>query len=347
MTLQNGSFGIDKLTLWVEDYGVEHLDAGHGWTVQSSLSPANPEPMPLHRDKSGVVYGNKAHFNTDRVRLDIDQRGLRIDLNPSKLKHPWHLSGMDVLGTVEDVIQGEAHLAGIKFDPLDLRLSRLDLARQADMTEPLSVYSHAFHLMNGKRMATSTYPTGAMFKNGQRQAIFYGKRAELIHRHKEGFGCGEHTLRAEARFMKHKPVATATGLTYFHDLLQTDDVHLLDVYRGFMARDVFRITGDGQQAIIPLEDLDATFDLIRMTSSERKLLETFERSAGIGLLLVQFGGINGYLDYLSTKGLERTRIWKHGQRLQKLMAYNGMLNEHGKTTPDLVNELRTAFLDAE
>lgn len=347
MSTLNGSFGIDKLTLWAEDYKVDRLAPSHGWTVQASTSPQAPEPLPLHRDKTGaIVCGNKAHFNTELLRFDIDQRGLRIDLNPSKLRHPWRLSGAQILGTVEDVIQGQARKAGLHFDGADLRLSRLDLCQQATMPEPLQVYGHAYALMSGKRMNSSTYPNGAMFRNRQRQAIFYDKRAELIHRHKEGLGCHEKTLRAEARFMRHKSVTDETGLTYLHDLRATTDEHLMGVYRGFMARDVFRLNGTGQQCIMPIKDLDATFEAIMENTPARSVLQVFERSVGIGLLIDQFGGIDGYMTYLSTKGLHRSTIWRHANKVRELIGYNRLTTatDGGKTASDLVGELRMAFL---
>lgn len=343
---QNGSFGIDKLTVFTPNFQVEDLSTERGWSIQRAETPDAPKPNPLHRDGTGrIVYGNKAYVNTGTVRFDLDHRGLRIDLNPSKLVHPWKLAGVDVMGTVEDLIQTEADRHGLQFDPNDLRLSRLDLARQHEMTEPLSVYGHAYRLMQGKRMTTAQFPNGARFGNRQRQAVFYDKRAELIHRLKEGLGCPNKLLRAEARFMAHKAATAATGITYLHQLQKAGDGQLLESYTAFLSRDVFRVKGDGTQSIIPLENMDKVFDRI-MQTTKRDAVALFERAMGINLLLVQFGGIDGYLDYLTRKGFERTTVWRAGNKVRELIELNRQMGEEGKTNADLVFELRNTFLRA-
>lgn len=348
MSTLTGSFGIDKLTIHVPDFDVERLDPENGWTVQSSSTPSCPEPPPLLRDRAGrTVYGTKAHFNTSRIRFDLNDTGLRIDLNPSKLKHPWQLLGVEGLGLVEDVIQGEAHLAGIHYDPKALQLSRVDLARQSIMPEPIPVYSHAFGMMDAKRMPGAAYPSGQHFKNGQRQAVFYDKRAELVHRLKKGMGCKENTLRAEARWMHHRPVTKALGLTYFHELQETDNGHLQTVYRDFMQRDVFRTIGDGSQAVLPL-DLDKTFDEM-LNGQNYGAVSRFERRVGLDFLLFSFGGLKGYRAYLLNKGLGRSRVKKHFDGLTDLVLTNNLqlTTDKPKTAVDLVNELKAAFLEAQ
>ncbi len=336
-----GAFGVDKLTLFTPDFQVQDLSPARGWTVHRRESPDTPETPPLLLDGTGtVVHANKAYAKGDRVTFDLDSRGLRVDLNPSKGHHPWHLS--PDLGGVTGQIRHEAERHGLRFDVDTLRLSRLDLARQAEMPELPSTYGHAFTLLRGKRMKSAIYPDGARFSNGQRQAVFYSKRAELLHRHKEGYGCPSRLLRAEARFMTHKATARATGLTYLPDLVRAHPDKLLEAYRDFMARDVFRLTGDGQQEIIPFEGLSGFLRDCR--ENYRNGIDRFLSIRGAEALFIQFGGFEGFVAFLEEAGVNRTTAWKVGKRSAEGIERGRLFNPANKTTADLVGELRETFL---
>jgi len=337
------AFGVDKLTLFTPDYHVHDLSPSQGWTVHRRESPDAPETPSLLRDGTGkTVYANKAFVKTERVTFDINSYGLRVDLNPSKGHHPWHLSP-DLDGVTREIMHG-AERYGLLLDPDNLRLVRLDLARQSEMPETPSTYGHAFTLLRGKRMKSAIYPDGAHFRNGQRQAIFYSKRAELMYRHKEGYGCPSRLLRAEARFMTHKATTQATGLTYLPDIVRAQPEQLFEVYRDFMARDVFRITGDGQQEIIPFKGLSGFLRDCR--ENHRNGIDRFLSVRGAETLFVQFGGFEGFVAFLEEAGVNRTTAWKVGKRSAEGIERGRIFNPGNKTTGDLVAELRDTFLKA-
>jgi hypothetical protein len=135
--------GIDKIAVVTKEFKVLE---GHLLTIQPSAYRPNDPDQKEEPTLFGNQKGKKAFFNHTAFNTTIDPRGIVISLNPSKALHPYHLTNEDSeIRQVWDYVREEMKDAGILIPPdNELKLARLDMAMNRQMTFPVQFYAPLF-----------------------------------------------------------------------------------------------------------------------------------------------------------------------------------------------------------
>jgi hypothetical protein len=192
--------GIDKIAVVTKEFQVLE---GHILTIQpSAYRPNDPD-----QKEESILFGNqkgkKAFFNHTAFNTTIDPRGIVISLNPSKALHPYNLTNnTNEIQQVWDFVREEVKDAGILIPPdNELKLVRLDMAINSQMTFPIQFYAPLFQSLKGKRMISKEYPNSYYFSNKQREINFYDKTEEVNQRG-EDIPIDPRLMRGELRAKK-------------------------------------------------------------------------------------------------------------------------------------------------
>ncbi len=312
-----------------------------GWSIKSSITPKHPKVAPLLVDGSGeLIWGTGAYLNTKAPgspRFDIDFRGLRISFNPNKILHPYELAPLDALSEAYNGVEDLGLGLGIQWDAAALRLSRIDLAGQSEMNEPLHVYRDAYHMLSGPRCKVKKeHETGVAIGNRQTQTVFYSKRDELLKSHKNGMGCPDRLLRCEVKWLDHAPATKAFQVTYLHELLSLPTSAFDGAYKDYLNTTVFR-SSEGTQTTIPFTELSDLWE--RCNGKLSRYRAYFEP---IGITFVH-GGLVGYLDTLRAFGINRMAIHREEKRIREAINVMSELNGARLPVADLFHELKNKF----
>lgn len=336
--------GIDMLHLWapMDAFTVARMDEDAGWSLTRNTTPKCPKLPPMLRDGTGkVVFASKAWMNFDgpgSLRLDINTKGLRLAFNPSKALHPYELAPLDALPDVWAMVEGKARERGIELNREALRLSRVDLARQSVMDEPIRSYGSAYGMLSGPRMSkTAQYPDGFRIGNKGSQTVFYSKRDELVYTYKDSFGCPERLLRVEPKFLRHEDASRALQATYIPDLLRLTQSDIDQAYTGYLKQTVFKVSGPVQTRI-PFPDLETAWH------EQGGKLDKYLALLGVDQAMDIHGGIDGFMAFLSGMGLSRPTLWRYRKTVIKLMDQLVRLNNSTTTTGALYGELWSKFV---
>jgi len=244
---------IDKLRLYTADYRVKpkaNLSLRPHAINQSTEELVSDEIAYI--DTSGKFHLGKGAFrNTDHFNLDIEHGYLAIELNPSKVVHGHNYFAVnkDGLNSALDTVSKEVHSLGIDFSTNALELSRVDLARNAQISHPYTQYERALEIVLRPRympIHDAETDTGYYkMANKSRQYVFYDKLQELRQKHIEPESIGiqvPYVTRGELRFMNPKTTKKALGLNTVGDLRTADGFNSLsDTYKRVMSKDVFRM----------------------------------------------------------------------------------------------------------
>lgn len=169
-------------------------------------------PLYKNRDTGGWVYGKKSYFKKEkqdemRILVDINQYGMRIVTNPSKIINDgmnYDTADNTGIDFSLDYIQKTLIENGIHTNIDDFKVSRMDTAQTSKVKYRFSEYP--FQLLRAKRMVYKNYGTTHLFHNGQREVCFYDKmeQIKIEHNIKDpwsyfGIEKGTNIMRAELR----------------------------------------------------------------------------------------------------------------------------------------------------
>jgi len=339
--------GIDKLVLTLPHgaFQIANLSEGAGWGFNRNTTPAYPTlPVLLQDGRGKVITARGAHLNAGQLQHDINDKGLRIILNPSKLitEHPFHLAGVEALQEVESIIERTYLPYGVDYDWSRAKFTRIDLACQAEMDEPLPLYAEILRLMKGTRMSTLAYPGGTYFRNGQKEGIFYGKRDQLLHDYKSDMGCSSRLQRGEFKVKTSEEVEKRFSSNMWQDLKSMTNQNLHEIYRGFMQKVIFK-TGQGFQTYIPYEDLRQRFEKHLSPSGKisSHTLNKYKSEHGMEAVLARHGGVECYLQFLREMGMSRQKV--HDERRRILESVDLNIKGMEKKNSNLLEELKLKF----
>jgi len=333
--------GIDKLSLTTRDFTVTNGKRS-GLTVQPaprSLATGQDNNVLLFRDRGGrEVSGMKAYANDELFAVNINQHGLNVIINPSKPYHPTELCrDEETLSKRLETVYGRLAERGIKANYGQMKLSRIDLARNGHMKQPCRSYHTIFGglgLPRAKRQAT--YPDGYTTGNNTFGLTFYNKGREAGTEQ-------DNLLRAEMQFKKSDGKHyRLLSIGRVDDIAEVGFSHLDDVYRQIMQRHVFKTeTYAGQQTIV-FSDSHQHLQAIIETVGRKQALICFERLHGVESLLQATGGIDGYRHLLINTGYHRNIVRKRVNELQRnIDTFSRMMSD--RTSGKLYRELHRTF----
>lgn len=241
--------GVDKVHLYAPR-GAFAVRTLNGWTEQGGGKVGEARPVFVHGADGAPIEGAGFYLNVGGMNVEVEPAGLKVRFNPSKERHPFELlTDPAEVGRIGDGIQRTLQAHGVLVNVDDMQLSRLDLAKQAQLRHPLHTYVPALAHLKGKRMTGHQYPDGYRWANTQRQAVLYDKARELA-QGKERITAPDRLGRMELRWTKGRPLAKDLQLSAFGALRRADPEQLAAVYRMALHRDVFRTTPQAVQLVI-------------------------------------------------------------------------------------------------
>jgi hypothetical protein len=244
--------GVDKLKLTTREYSIPDGSRLVGWKEKSGKE-VNAAPPEWLRDSQGTTIPVTGLFlDTPEAIIDLNTSGLKIEWNPSKIRHPYHLlTDTAEIGRMADRIQGTLKAHGLLTNVDQMGIARLDLAKNAQLRHHPSAYPPAIAAgcRGGKRMKGREYPDGYSFGNTQRQAVFYNKTRELHE-------CRQLTIpenklgRMEVRWNKPRPLAKDIPFSAFRDFRKADPEEVTAAYRDAVNNNVFRVDVKAVQLVL-------------------------------------------------------------------------------------------------
>jgi len=246
----SSQLGIDKLQLLlpVDEVIFEpHFPA----TVEKPINAATGEYLhdrTLYTAGGLTVTGKKAHFNGETFHLDIvphrqNDSALVLVHFSAAVEGGDNLDPLDFERTFRASRGVESKLKdlGCTFDMSRAKVTRLDLARNTELSHPVSNYAPAFAAIDCRKRVKKVEHGGTGFYAGNKQweSGFYDKGAEMHEKGIELAACPERTLRAEMRYLKSATVRAATGVETIADLKEKW-LGFKPAYVGSLKRDVFR-----------------------------------------------------------------------------------------------------------
>jgi len=337
--------GIDKVMLTISDFEVETIKP---FSNRVKTQPGETfEDLPttlVCRDGTGVK--GTLFANTDTAQYDIDYRGMRVIFNPSKMYHPYHLTttGDNLNRAIEHIVT-ETEGIGIHANIREAKISRLDIASQAEMTRQPGMYADAYKLCNGKRMGNrSEYPGGYRMGNKSVATICYDKAKEI--RDKDITGKIQvpetNLLRVENRWQKSDALARSLKFNSLPILLQMHPEDIKQRNRHFLRDRVFKDKRQGEQLLF---DFDSEIQVLRMLMGQYKrgispILAHLGMAGGnYSDTLSKFGGIEGYFQFMLEAGISQATAYRHKGELMDLVRIEAKANtKREQITPGMLLE---------
>ena len=328
--------GIDKIWLYTRDFEVNDKSV---LDVNRDLKAGQKdEDLPLlFVDKKGEpMYGMKAKHIGKNQNLpyfaSINKIGLSVQFNPSKIIHPYQLlTDVNLISSISDQIESELYDIGIKFNPSDCGISRMDLAKQDLMSRDLTSYRTAYEFMDGKRMKSKGYETGYLFENGNHEVCFYDKGIESKIKDAEGL------LRVEPRFKDNDLIRKRLGYNTFADFLKSDANEWNEHYKKYLNEKIFRKSKQGY-----ILDFNTELETLKSLKERgNNSVTDYLLIVGIDLILLQFGSMDFLFDLMKKAGYHRNYIRTTKTKIQSLMTSHSK----GKivSISTLINELQQKF----
>lgn len=317
--------GIDKIRLTTRDFRVKDARGLNLKPSQSVIGQEQEERL-LFVDGTGrQVRGAGVFSNNDLYNLDISEKGLKIEFNPSKPYHPFILCAdtdtlYNRLKTVTDDIK-DKH--GIIADWNYSKVSRLDVSRNVETKDPIGYYSDVFGMVGIPRTKRQAqYPDGYSVGNNSTGLILYNKLQEI---RDSGIDIkGDNLLRVELQFKKSQSARSHLKLVTLDDLVTCGVEHCQDVFRGYMKNNVFREKAQQEQKIIPFND--AYFWLTELKKKHpRDYLQIFKKPFGLLELFDLCGGQEGYLKLVAEVSGNRKTPAKEKRAIAEQMKLRSQL----------------------
>ena len=304
------NLGIDKIALTSTEFRAKDLSK---FTISCLKKPDEEVPFLINDSQGNDYFGNKAFIQTDNSIIDINNRGLLIAFNPSKILHPYKLNSN--LKEITETIKKEVSKSGIDTDINNMRVSRLDLTKQAEMKQPIHTYNDVFGYLRGKRLTSKQYPSGFNFGNKSNEVVFYDKRAEMVYKHKMNLA-EKNFMRAEVKFKKSKNVCSETSLTNYRNLLDAPLDQLKTSYDNYLNNRVFNNMNLGEQLTL---NFYKEADILKSYISQhpRGGINKYLMDLGLDTALEMFSGLEGFKMLLEAIDVPQRTIYRTIANLNK------------------------------
>lgn len=272
------------------------------------------------QELTGKLLVNRGDGGGHCATVEVDQRGLHIQLNPSKLQHPYELTA-DMVGPIEQVKGLLKHLT-VDADIETATLSRVDISKQAVMPDPVVAYASAFSVIQGRRAKHRVqYPDGFTVGNKSRSLTFYDKQKERMQAGVSGVP--ENLLRAEARYHGKEVIGntnTGIGAGTVKDLLTMDADYLTERYNTYLLRDVFR-TSSGTQLAINFGNGMKTLEAVMHRNNGRpgQAIKAMMQCYGIDGMIADFGSLDGIVEALRMQGVPKASLYRYRAEFGRML----------------------------
>lgn len=323
--------GLDKVVLTSTDYRVRDIYAarltGH-LTTKYCDGKGTASPHLLTDDRGHAVTASKLFDNSGPAQIDIDHRGLRVILNPSKLAATaGGLLCTDPrdLRTALDMVADDLADRGILADLDRFNLARLDLTRDGHMTRSVATFQPLFNLLSMTRATkAATYPGGYMTGKGPVTLIMYNKGLEAG-LDRDDILRGELQLNSKGKGKANR--LHSAGLYTLADVRAAGFDGFRDIYRNVIRAEVF--TADdinllNSQVVLPVADLEAELELLETIFTRRSVLTRWLQVHSAAALLNR-ANTEQILAAVRARGFHRNRVRDFERKLRDMATASARL----------------------
>jgi hypothetical protein len=327
--------GIDKLILTTNEYIVKNPTSDHIGRNENKAQGKAKEDIPVIVVNTGngheYIRANSLYYNVpDFYNVSINQIGIQVIVNPSKVLHPYELADMDQVKKVVQAVEKDMKQAGIMFDPLTSSVSRLDLAKQKVTDRTPNAYTPAFTFMKGKKMKGVQYDTGYRWGNNQHENTIYDKSVES----KLSF---PNLLRNEVKIKKTQATRRMTGIHNLSNLYEAGDENLTRFYNEYLNTKLFSGTIQDQTVL----DFDGEVErLSSLRKQGRNALLKYLAATGVNEIVRKAGTPEIIFKIMHEAGYSRKEISKQRYVIKDLLSVAEIKDIDVRV---LIDELRTMF----
>lgn len=307
--------GIDGIHLTSKDYQIRDISMlkQAGWRQSASGEIGEQADILIRDANEKEIRATKIYNNEQKIaKYDISAYGILMHFNPSKVYHDYNLisTGKD-LKYLTKSIQKEVSSIGIDLNINEMRLSRLDLSKQAVMKYPVYQYSSAFRLLHAKRSAKKEYPSGYYFHNKKRETIFYDKALESK-LDEVNF------MRGETKWKDTKTVQSATKIISLHQLNETSNEDLNGIYSKHLISNVFCRKEIGMQSVL---DFSNEVEIFKSLKDERgrSAWKDYLLMMELDVHLSDIGGVERFIEMCAKVGYSRAQRFRIQSELKQMI----------------------------
>jgi len=199
----------------------------------------------LWSNGNGEIRGEKAYLNMEGFQVDVKSKGgvslLLVKLSVSKYLNGnnFYSVNREQVELVLSALERELSDFGIRFNVAEAKLSRLDMFKNVQTSQPFLSYSPLFAHMKAKRQKTRDYGTSFLWHNTQQQTMIYDKIEEMKHHKIDASNYPPNIARIEHRLLKGRKIKSVLGMERARELvLNYDD--LGDYFRETLKGNLFR-----------------------------------------------------------------------------------------------------------
>lgn len=333
-------YGIDKL-----NFSFRMDNKGFEWN-RKTPKPWTEQITQKHASKPIIkLFKNTPHYQaTIEDFRDIDTF-LRIQLNPSKIIHPYHLI-TDRMVIADQLIglQKDLEKDGIKVQLETATLNRIDVANNMKLNEPIENYFSVMDSFQGKRQIRKQHDETRYWANTQNQFIIYPKNKELGEELSEWQMPDVELTRAEMKLLNSSVISQKLGSSSLGEIIGDDEIYA-NVFNDYVRNVIFREKQLTQQKI----DYGEFFEIYDSLYDEfgNRAFDIFMKSFGILELVRHEKGIENIQKIIKEKHTERTARRRIEEMNRLVNIYKKNLS---KVTPEFVRrneELRTKIIIPE
>ena len=330
-------YGIDKLnfSFRMDNKGFEwNRKTPKTWTEQITQKHAAKPIIKL--------FKNTPHYQATIENFrDIDTF-LRVQMNPSKIIHPYHLI-TDRMVIADQLIglQKDLERDGIKVQLEIATLNRIDIANNMKLNETLENYFSVMDSFQGKRQLRKQHDETRYWANSQNQFIIYPKNKELSESLSQWQMPDVELTRAEMKLLNSEVIKNKFGHNLMGELISDDEVYS-DVFNDYVRGIVFKENQYKTQQIDYGEHYEIYEKLYR--KHKNRAFDIFLKSFGVLELVKHEKGIENIERIIRKLHTPRTAR----RRLAEINDLVRIYNESIVTiTPEFIrrnNELRSKIL---
>ena len=343
------SIGIDKISLHTKEFSV---DSSHSLTIQPMAYTPNSEEEKEEPTLWRGQKGSKAYLNSDLYNLTINERGLSVAFNPSKILHSYSLTNdTHQIEELWDNIKGDVQNKGVLLAPdNELKVSRFDMAQNEQMNLPIAFYASLFKSLKGKRMNNREYPSSYYFTNKSRELNFYDKTEEVKGRTKMGqapIEVPQRLMRAELRAKKRDTVGRIYRVNDLESILKVGDAYRVEKYKHTLQTQVFANGNNQEQLQLYALDYDKELRTLKALKEKhsRGSVDKYLGYKGLETLLEDFGNLENFRSLLLEGGYAREytyRVIKDLEERIQALSFFQTVNQK-ENISKLYNEVYTKF----
>lgn len=301
--------GIDFLKFSTQEWRVKDWHSSGLSMRQSDIKAGkeeSSEPFCIKDSRGHKVKGTKAILNepSGLFQLTIDPTSCRLQFNPSKPYHAHVLCSDEqtLKNRVNNVLLTLDQEYGIQVDLNSSKVTRIDIAKNMSLKNPVSLYSEVFSMLKMKRQKRSGIHDQETFNfgtAGTRFFQFYNKGLELQEAQYPSAitePLGMKFMRGEIQLQK-TGIHTALGMKTFDHFRQTDFQLYREKYVHLMKDELFKFqTIDSEEFQMSIQyEFDFLIEELKKFRARHKYgYERFVFAYGSHQVLQMFGGSKAF-----------------------------------------------------